>query len=84
MSDSTYRNSRILVRTERPVSCRSRPDAAPSLPARAKRWWRTHLTGPGTDRGAELWQHALFFAPDAAGTGLHPAARQCLDWRETH
>ncbi|WP_378739314.1 hypothetical protein [Nocardia brasiliensis] len=82
MSDSTYRHSRILVRTDRRAGCRSRPERAASLPAMAKRWWRTHLRAPG--HAAALWQHALFFAPDAAGTGSHPAARQCLDWKGTH
>ncbi|GAA5074794.1 hypothetical protein [Nocardia iowensis] len=84
MSDPTYRHSRILVRTDRRACCRSRPEQAPSLPAMAKRWWRTHLRAPEHSAAAALWQHALFFAPDAAGTGSHPAARQCLDWKETY
>ncbi|MFI7001858.1 hypothetical protein [Nocardia sp. NPDC050175] len=81
MSESTYRHSRILVRTDRPAHCRSRPERG-SLPTRAKRWWRTHLHVPEHTAATDLWQHAFFFAPDAAG--VHPAARQCLDWKETY
>ncbi|MFF3224466.1 hypothetical protein ACFYV7_16855 [Nocardia suismassiliense] len=80
MSESTYRHSRILVRTDRPACRRSRPERPGSLPARAKRWWRTHV--PERTAATDLWQHAFFFAPDAAG--VHPAARQCLNWKETY
>lgn len=79
MSDSIYR---ILVRPDRPAHCRSRPERPGSLPARAKRWWRTQLHRPERSAATDLWQHAFFFAPDAAG--VHPAARQCLDWKETY
>ncbi|QIS02825.1 hypothetical protein F5X71_11290 [Nocardia brasiliensis] len=80
MPGSTYRHSRILVRTETRPHCRSRPEPrSPGDPV--KRWWRSRFRAPRPSAATELWQHAFFFAPDIGCAGTHPAARQCIDWK---
>lgn len=34
-----------------------------------------------TQSTAPLWTLAHLFAPDLAGTGIHPAARYHIDWK---
>ncbi len=49
----------------------------PTAPLRAERDRR--VGRPAHRRRAELWQQALFLAPDVAGAGVHPALHRQID-----
>ncbi len=55
------------------------PDGGRVHPAAPRRAERNRRVGRLTRRRTELWQQALFSAPDVAGAGVHPALRQQID-----